>query len=423
MNDSFGMGVGTHMRKLAWYLLAAALGFGCSKKAPATSANTGNDPCDSDSIADCVALTEAGLQQRGPDERLIAVLKDKCRSDPKPSWTQVDMYASARACMVVFYRLDPHAQAEFGKTIAPRLCERQIPPACVWAGQAHYKTDPLAAIRYLDMGCAQRDAKSCELLGLHYCLGEIIAKDAVKGVTLLTQACSLGSGASCGMAARRYQQGDGVPVDQAKALKLYSDGCASRDAVSCNGEAVAYFKGFGTPLDKQRGAAMFSKACKMGNADACGNLADAHVAGEGVAKDPSQAAPLYRDACLGKGARGACQMWLLNSAETPGLMSASEKPKVYAIVKESCDRGDEDACTNMTMVAMGDLEDALDAARVGVLERACAKDTAPQMKGFACYRLATHFASKGDGVRAITYMRLACDAGNEGACEAIAKLR
>jgi uncharacterized protein len=169
--------------------------------------------------------------------------------------------------------------------------------------------------------------------------------------------------------------------------RALEESCAAARLPSCVSLAYAYATGAGVTQDPARSAALHDQVCRGGLVVGCVNLGVQLALGTGLAQDRGHAARLFRDACLGGPADDpsvpvgcvnlgvlidggftepagqtsqglfdrACHAGYPTGCRYAGLALLPTEPvRADAFLNLACQRGDQEACTQLDRHGRGD---------------------------------------------------------------------
>ena len=273
-----------------------------------------------------------------------------------------------------------------------RACDLGGDFACAKAAeQMHLGTevdaDAYGAFDLFHLGCLRGDAKACHYAG--YLLENGWAGDGVKkpeeSWIYYEEGCTLYRSDSCNAFAVQLRDGIGIEKDAARALSVYEESCASQNFLGCTEAGRMYFDGVGVPANKISAGGFFEKACDYGDTSPC---------------------------------------WWIDQMYREGDASAVTKQRGLETLDRACNVNEyrnEDACYVLGRLYAygGYITDAQPRAAFGIFDAGCKRNNA-----LLCVELATLYAN-GIGVvknagKAKELFTTQCDAGNAGACSALA---
>lgn len=154
--------------------------------------------------------------------------------------------------------------------------------------------------------CNKNDAEACFHLGNNF---NSYKGDYQKANTLLAKSCELGYGEGCYKLAENYKQGNGVQKSDfegnaKKSNELMEKACNVGYAKACRTIAARY----DSPKTYSKANEFDKKGCDLGNFDCCVNLAESYEKGAGVPKSLDKAKEILRETC-DKGSDQACNQY------------------------------------------------------------------------------------------------------------------
>lgn len=402
------------------------------------AADAAEAACAAGGMAGCTTLGEAFMQGQGrPLNRPVAelVLRKACNGAeargcyllavlvPGAADTaagQAEAYDfAARACFLgssdgCFIQAGSIEAGNFiglGREDAMALrreaCGRGLTEVCVDLGErlAGYETTPaeLAEGRAL-LGrlCDGGNGDACR--GLGWSLHRFPSSDAdtARAAALLDRQCRAGDARACDNAASIVR--DSAGADDPRFTQYQGMGCVAGDAMTCL--FVARTAARSGPDGREAAIDFYERACKA-FASACDDAASL------------RAQPAVSAACAA-GDQRACLTLGRWMAEINGPLE--DPPQAAALLGGACDAGEMAGCAaagNLLLETAGG--DTGAAARIETyLARACTAG-----EGAACMSLARALADgrvlAQDMPRALALYADRCDAGNEGACNELAK--
>jgi len=151
------------------------------------------------------------------------------------------------------------------------------------------KSDPAAALRWLELSAAQKHGPALNNLGELYATGECVPVDHAKALAYFEAAWSAGEPMGLYNQGILSEYGTGRPQDTVEAIRCFrlaaQKGCA---AALCRLSAMHHDGDFGAK-DAKQAVAYARQAAEKGSAEGWYNLAVAYRVGEGVAQDRAKA--------------------------------------------------------------------------------------------------------------------------------------
>ncbi len=252
----------------------------------------------------------------------------------------------------------------------------------------------------LEKRCGGGDMRACSNLGVFFERGLGGEQSDARAAELFLRACNQKEATGCFNLGTRYQKGRGVARDWEKAAGFFAASCERGHASACSAEADLYDQGgHGLAQDPARSAALYGTACEAGFAAGCFNLGTSYQAGAGVKKDPARALALYEKACYAKPA-----------AFPPGCNNSGHMLLRGDGVEKDVAKG------------------AANLARMCSLAAEPGRDQGTRRAGVVACMTAAPLFERGEGVPqkkdgARELYQSACNLGDQGGCEAAARLR
>lgn len=185
--------------------------------------------------------------------------------------------------------------------------------AAMRAGGEGDSPDENAAKEAAVKGCeAHKDAYSCEVAALLLSKrGPGLMPEPERAAAFFEVACQGGLSRSCDELAALYEQGRGVSPSQERARSLYQQACDQGvKAYGCTGLARMMRLGIGGARDLEGAYAIDAKACAQGQRLSCMAQINALLSGQGVEADKEAARAMLKRSC-DDGDQGACKRLML----------------------------------------------------------------------------------------------------------------
>jgi uncharacterized protein len=278
---------------------------------------------------------------------------------------------------------------------APHLCTPHDPVDC-------------------DRQCSRGSAASCSLLARMLQLGDGIAKDPMRAVTLYAKACDAGTAPACGRLGEALLTSPKEPDGVSLLGKSCSSGWIRACTILGNHEVRAHGA---KNVDVY---AILRRACDAGDASGCWTLGQMFTEGLGVAKNEAEALRYYRASCEGDAKLG-CSSYA--QALDAGRGTAPDPAAAVKLLHGSCERGFSSSCDTLSLWYFQGHAVPRDLAKgVELLQRAC-----DGTGSGSCLVLGQRY-ERGidvpkDPKRALALYDAACTRGLEIACMAELNLR
>jgi TPR repeat protein len=190
----------------------------------------------------------------------------------------------------------------------------------------------------LEVLCREGEPGSCVVAGsILITGGEGVKRDVSRGLALVVRGCDIGDKEGCELAGMEYARGQLVARDQAAATRYLEAACDRGLARACMAVASQRYEGG----DKPAAADYARRGCQMGNAEACAGLSTVYLTGDGVAKSEADGEKWAHVSCQ-MGHAPACTVLHQRGRELPVPLDV--KKKMYG---ELCQAGDQAGCERL----------------------------------------------------------------------------
>ncbi len=234
-----------------------------------------------------------------------------------------------------------HARA---RELAERGCAEHDARACNVLGYLLERglggaVDPRRALEHYRAACHGGEMRSCYNLGRAHHYGVNGApKDDARAAVLFVRACQTGLPPACTAAA---SLADSDPIAQ---LRYYEIACRAGEDEGCRGLVAGHARRVAAQPESADLWNKLEAACDGGSADSCKALGDLHSLGFGEAADEGQSAHLYQRACKLGSVDGCARQ---GSALLDAGAQGSERQRAIQLLDDGCRVGDIWACLRL----------------------------------------------------------------------------
>jgi TPR repeat protein len=156
------------------------------------------------------------------------------------------------------------------------------------------KANPEMAVRWLQQGASEGDARAQYALGICYHVGFGVAEDKAEAARWYGLAAEQGLANAQTALGFCYEHGNGVGQDKAEAARWYRLAAEQGDGTAQYNLSFCYYKGEGVGQDKAEAVRWLLLAAEQGLANAQNSLGFCYDAGEGVSQNKAEAVRWYR---------------------------------------------------------------------------------------------------------------------------------